>query len=317
MYKDQVEIAVTQKKTFEGIKNRTFLSDLIILPKACILDYMHLCLEGGIKHMLDLFFNSSNHLSAFYLAHFVPSIDKLLTQIKYTSSFTRTQRSLHFHNLYKASEYRNLAFYSMIYIFKNVLSDTYYTHLIKYILFLRILTKDRITSDDLEFSQMLINEFISEFEHLYGTINLKYNLHAHLHLPDQVSDLGPLHKRSAFAGEGAFHVYLKHFHGAKNVCLQIAERINLKMANENFLTNKEISSIKKFELRQFAEKLVSNNTLVNQMHDSFRKTHSIVFSQLPLDQQLIFRGKNLQNSAIECAKKIRHNKKCNYLLINT
>jgi hypothetical protein len=164
---------------------------------------------------------------------------------------------------------------------------------------------------------MLINEFISEFEHLYGTINLKYNLHAHLHLPDQVSDLGPLHKRSAFAGEGAFHVYLKHFHGAKNVCLQIAERINLKMANENFLTNKEISSIKKFELRQFAEKLVSNNTLVNQMHDSFRKTHSIVFSQLPLDQQLIFRGKNLQNSAIECAKKIRHNKKCNYLLINT
>jgi hypothetical protein len=78
--------------------------------------------------------------------------------------------------------------------------------------------------------------------------------------------------------------------------LQIAERINLKMANENFLTNRVISSINKFELRQFAEKLVSNNTLVNQMHDSFRKTLSIVFSQLPLDQQLIFRRRVPQTS---------------------
>ena len=164
MYKDQVEIAVTQKKTFQGIKNRTFLSELITLPNACVLDYMHLCLEGGVKHMLDLFFNSVNHRSAFYIAHFIPFIDKLLIQIKYPSSFTRTQRSLHFYNLYKASEYRNLAFYSMIYIFKHEsLNEIYYEHLVKYILFLRILTKDRITKEEIQYSQVLINEFISEF----------------------------------------------------------------------------------------------------------------------------------------------------------
>ena len=311
MYKDQVEIAVTQKKPFQGIKNRTFLSELITLPKACVLDYMHLCLEGGIKHMLDLFFNSVNHRSAFYIAHFIPSIDKLLIQIKYPSSFTRTQRSFHFYNLYKASEYRNLAFYSMIYIFKHEsLNEIYYEHLVKYILFLRILTKDRISKEEIQYSQVLINEFISDFETLYGTTNLKYNLHAHLHLPGQVDDLGPLHKRSAFAGEGAFHVYLKNFHGAVNICMQIANKISLKIENEKFLTPEEIASIKKFDLRHFAEKLNSNRQLDHKRHNSFLKTQTINFNQLPLEQQIIFQENNLTAATIECSNKIRHNRKC-------
>jgi hypothetical protein len=55
----------------------------------------------------------------------------------------------------------------------------------------------------------LIAKFINEFEILYGTLNLKYNLHGHLHLPDQVSDRSPLHKTSAFAGEGAFQFMKK------------------------------------------------------------------------------------------------------------
>ena len=33
---------------------------------------------------------------------------------KFTSSFSRSQRSLTFHKLFKANEYRNLAFYSLI-----------------------------------------------------------------------------------------------------------------------------------------------------------------------------------------------------------
>ena len=199
----------------------------------------------------------------------------------------------------------------MIYIFKHEsLNEIYYEHLVKYILFLRILTKDRISQEEIQYSQVLINEFISDFETLYGTTNLKYNLHAHLHLPGQVDDLGPLHKRSAFAGEGAFHVYLKHFHGAVNICMQIANKISLKIENEKFLTHKEIASIKKFDLRIFSEKLNSNNHLDTKRHDSFRKTHTISFNELPLFQQPIFQAKNLNTSSIDCSNKIRHNRKC-------
>lgn len=64
----------------------------------------------------------------------------------------------------------------MIYIFKhNGLNEIYYEHLVKYILFLRILTKDRITKEEIQYFQLLINEFISEFDTLSGTSNLKYN----------------------------------------------------------------------------------------------------------------------------------------------
>jgi hypothetical protein len=198
MYLDQVRSSVETGRVVQGIKGRTFLSDLITLPRACVLEYMHLSLEGTVKFLLDLYLNTNNHASNFYLRNSIVHMEHLLAQIKFTSSFSRTQRSLFYYNTFKASEYRNLAFYSLIYILKGTMLDQYYNHILKYLLFLRILNKDKITANEIDYSQNLINEFVTDYETLYGTLNLKYNLHAHLHLPKMAADLGPLYKYAGF-----------------------------------------------------------------------------------------------------------------------
>jgi len=116
MYKKQVEIATAareQTNTFgdyKGIKDKAFIANFIELPIAAIAEYMHLCLEGYGKRLLDYFFNSNYSKNAFYLNNHIGCIDNLLNHVKYTSSFSRTQRSITFHNLFKANEYRNLFF---------------------------------------------------------------------------------------------------------------------------------------------------------------------------------------------------------------
>jgi hypothetical protein len=113
-------------------------------------------------------------MKIFYLANKISSIDNFLKKIKFPSSFSRTQRSLSFHNLFKANEYRNLAFYSLVYILKEALPEDYYENIIQYILFLRVLTKDKLSTQEINYSRHLIVKFIKEFKRLYGTINLKY-----------------------------------------------------------------------------------------------------------------------------------------------
>jgi hypothetical protein len=136
--------------------------------------------------------------------------------------------------------------------------DQYYEHILKYLLFLRILNKDKISDTEIDFAQKLINDFILKYEALYGTVNLKYNLHAHLHLPKMVADLGSLYKYAGFSGEGAFHVFQKYFHGTINICTQIVSKLNLIIENDKFLTQEEITKIQKPLFRQYAEKIFAN-----------------------------------------------------------
>ena len=64
---------------------------------------------------------------------------------------------------------------SAIYIFKLFLNNLYFEHLASYFLFFRILTLKKITDDDIKYSQYLIEDFIKQYEFLFGKINLTYN----------------------------------------------------------------------------------------------------------------------------------------------
>jgi len=68
----------------------------------------------------------------------------------------------------------------------------------------RLLRQDVISELDIDNSQLLINSFLDEFPRLYGTRNLSYNMHANIHLPEQVKLHGPLHKLNEYAGENCF-----------------------------------------------------------------------------------------------------------------
>jgi hypothetical protein len=277
---------------------------------------MHLSLEGSLKFMLDLYLNPNNHTSNFYLRNSITHMEQLLARIKFTSSFSRTQRSLYYYNTFKASEYRNLAFYSLIYILKGTMPENYYEHMLQYLLFLRILNKDKITDNEIDFAQKLINEFILKYEALYGTVNLKYNLHAHLHLPKMVADLGSLYKYAGFSGEGAFHVFQRYFHGTINICTQIVSKLNLIIENDNFLTIEEISKINKQQFREYAENIYAKKNQTPEARETFnfKKQALVHLEDMDVAERNLFFAKNLcNNSPMETSNKIKFKNKCKYL----
>jgi hypothetical protein len=323
MYKRQVEIvkmARAQDKNYgdyKGIKDASYLSNFIDMPLAVIVEYMHLSLEGSGKRQLDYFFNTIYNHYPFYINRHVLTIDYLLKKAKYTSSFSRTQRSITFYKLFKANEYRNLYFYSLIYILKGSLSTTYYEHFIQYILFLRILTKNLINRDEIEYSRILITKYIFEFERLYGSKLLKYNLHAHLHLPDQVDAFAPLHKMSAFCGEGSFKMFDLAYNGTVNIANQIVNNLCIQKENNKIFSQEQIDNMKNPEFRQFASKLFSENNHSQNKNNNNLPKISISSSkhyrldQLPLDEQRLFMEKHVDTSdAIIQTDKIKYNQKC-------
>ena len=136
-----------------------------------------------------------NHRSPFYLLRNIHGIDKILKQVKYPHEVNKRQRTLTAYVHYNANEFRSLATYPLIYILQNQFKEKkYYYNLVKYLLFLRLLRQDFVPDIDINNSQILINSFLEEFQELYGTKNLSYNMHANLHLPKQVRKHGSLPK---------------------------------------------------------------------------------------------------------------------------
>ena len=60
--------------------------------------------------------------------------------------------------------------------------------MLKYIIFLRLLSQDFVTKSHIKDAELLIKSFITEYESLYGKDFMSYNTHAHLHLPAQSLD---------------------------------------------------------------------------------------------------------------------------------
>ena len=125
-----------------------------------------------------------------------------------------------------------------------------YNHLLLFIVFLRILTKNCIRESDIEDARELIVLFCKDFELLYGHEKVTFNLHAHLHLPGQVRSFGPLNKISAFPFEGMFNYTGKFKLGTRSLVRQIANGVELDKYL-SFQAPNEIDRIKNHCLRSF------------------------------------------------------------------
>jgi hypothetical protein len=120
----------------------------------------------------------------------------------YPNEIKRTQRSFNEINNFKANEFRNLLFYSVIPAFGLILDKKRFTHFAIYIIAMRIMTCKEITEKKIEDAQLLINYFVMQYKTIYGIENMNYKLHAHLHFPLQVQRYGTLNKTSCFPFEG-------------------------------------------------------------------------------------------------------------------
>jgi hypothetical protein len=198
------------------------------------------------------------------------------------------------------------------------MKEIYYENIVKYICFIRLLTKVKISTEDINKANQLINEFCPEFENLYGTTNMSYNLHVQLHLAEQCELIGGLNMASCFAGESCFYECSQRFHGTTNIPYQIAKNINLKRQIYEYLTLDEIDKIENVDLRAFYTKIRLSNHKINSSRTQPELKNLFVkkFSLLPLSQQILitqeFEITFNSNYEIVSGLKVKFNGTCLY-----
>ena len=310
MYHAQVQISETNKSTHFGIKGRCYLARYMTFPSACILDCMHLCYLGTTKRMLYRFFDTTTNTNQFYInTRTKKRIDESLLTAKYTNEMSRRQRSINDLHRYKASEYKNIIHHASIFIFKDQLPTNYYMHLVLYILFLRLLTSDDIDNSDIELAYRLILCFVSKYEDLYGTDDLTFNLHAHLHLPAQVHQYGPINKVSAFAFEGFFHFCKYLFSGTRNIDKQIAQNMAID-SYVHFNYNRYMRKIVSYRLLDFLDNALE---IKSTKKDQLSNAVDINVNQIPENERFAICAYNDKllddDESILCSNRAIHDSK--------
>ena len=168
---------------------------------------------------------------SFYLLTSIDRIDKVIKTFRFPTDCPRSQRSISFYTNFKANEYRNLVFYSLIFALKDIPAFSYENimNIFAYMLYLFLfLTQDKIEQADTQFARELITTFLHAFNGLYGGVNITYNLHAHLHLPDQCELIGSMDKCCCFPGEACFKECKKCFSGTTHIAEQDAYNCSFK-----------------------------------------------------------------------------------------
>ena len=186
---------------------------------------MHCCILGTTKYTIDLLLHS--HDKPFYLGNSQMEINKLLQNVQYPRDYPRLQRHFKDFKHYKANEIKTFILNSAIYIFSFYLPEPFFSHIVRYILFLRLLTQPKVSHEAIRQAGHLVNFFVLKYADYYGNRHMTYNLHSHLHLPLQVLRFGPLHMISCFPFEGFFKICHGLFNGTRSIAEQITKNLSI------------------------------------------------------------------------------------------
>ena len=125
---------------------------------------MHCCILGTTKYTINLLVDTSKSNEPYYLGNSQTKINDLLQKIQYPSDYPRLQRKFNDFKQYQANEIKTFIMNAAVYVLSFFLKEPYYSHILKYILFLRLLTQPRISIEDIRFAGRLINYFVLKYE---------------------------------------------------------------------------------------------------------------------------------------------------------
>ncbi|XP_073668003.1 uncharacterized protein [Paramisgurnus dabryanus] len=219
-----------------GVKGPTSLMSLpyFDIVSGFVVDSMH-CVDLGVMRQLSiLWFDSSYHREPWYIGTRINEIDRKIEHFQPPSNITRMPRSITTRAYWKASEWRAfLLFYAPI-VLKSILPRRFLEHFLLLCQAVYVLQTTSITQLELFYASQHLNEFVCNFETLYGRSHMTYNVHILQHLSDSVRNWGHLWCYSPYSFEGCNGFLLKLYNGTQSVPLQIVT---------SFLLLKKVESI--------------------------------------------------------------------------
>lgn len=238
-----------QKTSEEGIKGISPFIGLPYFDLSCgfPVDPMHNVFLGVSRMLAHLWTDSSSHDKDYYIKAYIPIINDRLSQIKLPKSACRLTRPISDMKFWKASEWRNWLLFCSFPVLSDLLPRRFLEHYALLITAIYILLKENVTGNDLNNATRLLENFVVEFQILYGEINMVFNIHLLTHLSKCVSMFGPLWNFSLFNYESCNGHLIKLCKGTVAAANQIACRF-LRLQRINHLVEKDFvhNTVSKF-----------------------------------------------------------------------
>lgn len=146
------------------------------------------------------------------LARFIPS------------EFCRKPRSFCEILRWKSTEFRQFALYTGIVVLKDLVDDDTYYHFLLFHCAYRLLACPDNCIENTNCAQALLEEFVSNFELIYGEEHLTYNIHNLLHISDCVKQFGSVDKFAAYPFENYMQILKKQIRKPSKVLQQLYNR---------------------------------------------------------------------------------------------
>lgn len=189
------------------------------------LDYMHCVLLGVTRKLFDFYLHPNNHHETFYVKKNKQSeLNRLLLSIKPNREVTRRPRSLRQRANYKASEIRSILLFYFPMLLPNILADVYVQHFRLFSSAVYLLSKSRISRIELNVARGKLEQFVRDFQNMFGQKEMVMNVHLLTHIAKCVEVSGPLWAQSAFPFERNNGCLLKFVNGTTDVLDQISSR---------------------------------------------------------------------------------------------
>lgn len=220
------------------------------------IDDMHGSYLGVCRQMCELWFDSSNHNRPFYMGLRIKLIDKHLLQISQPQRITR-KREISCRKNWKAQEFKNWLLYFGLPCMYKQLPLRYIKHFALLSNSMYVLLQDEISDEEFKSATDNLQKFVLEFENLYGSKCMNFNVHLMSHISDCVENCGPLWAYSNFPFESN-NGYLKKFiNGTTDVLQQMVSKytFNKLSENTNNIPKNVVEFISKIKLNRHVKKI--------------------------------------------------------------
>lgn len=224
-------IEMHPKEPTKGIKGHTpmIVFDNFHLIKSFAIDSMHQIAAGVMAKLVNFFVSYAKKKLVKQskkprkISKNLPSkplyslskknrdiLNKRIKSIRPCTYITRKPRDLKYMSIYKASEWKFMLLYYLPVCLIGILPKRYIQLLWNLSSATYILSKTKITKDELKSAEEKLRKFVNSFQHYFGINNMVMNVHLLIHLADCVRFLGPLWVYSLYEFE-SFNGKLKNY----------------------------------------------------------------------------------------------------------
>lgn len=238
---------------------------------------MHNVFLGVQKKLMTLWFDSEYNSYSFSLHPFIGIINSRIKNIKLPSFVPRIPRKVEDYGHWKANELKLFLLVYSLAMLKDLMQEQYFNHHMLLVQSISLLNSSSVSENMIKESRRLLNEYVKQFEVLYGKKHLTCNLHLLRHLADEVIKFGPLWTVTCFIFENLNGILKSFVHGTRYAELQIYSSVKTylcmpilkqKILQPNtevfkFCQKIEKSGVFKYKLKPLGEKIFAIGAFKN------------------------------------------------------